>query len=169
MLATKAGKVFAPALPSGAAKAATAVPTYSAVPGITTAAPRTNRLSPKADAAPAAGAAPNTTQAQSPKCAVPPLNANRQVMQPNPAQVNWAVQMAEQGLLTGSAYTRPAGFGNMGLVAYAPNSDFPLIPLSHPAGGTNTVPRRSSRASWRRSPTGHRPLGTLRLAPRATR
>ncbi|MGW5722059.1 RHS repeat-associated core domain-containing protein [Amycolatopsis sp. NPDC003865] len=165
VLATKTGKVFAPAVPPATARIATAVPTYSAVPGSPAPAPRANRLSPKADAAPAANVSPNTTQAQSPKCAVPPLAANRQVMQPNPAQVNWAVQMAEQGLLTGSAYTRPAGFGNLGLVAYAPNSDFPLIPLSHPAGGTNTVPRSIfegimaqesnwSQASW------HAPAGT---------
>jgi RHS repeat-associated protein len=168
VLATKTGTVLAPAVPASTAKAVTAVPMYSAAPGTTTAAPRANRLSPQADAAAAPNttqAAPNTTQAQSPKCAVPPLNANRQVMQPNPAQVDWAVQLAEQGLLTGSAYTRPAGFGNMGLVAYAPNSDFPLIPLSHPAGGTNTVPRSIfegimaqesnwSQASW------HAPAGT---------
>jgi hypothetical protein len=79
--------------------------------------------------------------------------------------VDWAVQMAEQGLLTGSAYTRPAGFDNLGLVAYAPNSDFRLIPLSHPAGGWSTVPRSVfeaimaqesnwSQASW------HAPAGT---------
>ncbi|WIX90340.1 RHS repeat-associated core domain-containing protein [Amycolatopsis sp. DG1A-15b] len=165
VLATKTGKVFSPAVPPSSGRAATAVPTYSAAPGSTAQSPHANRLSPKADAAPAAGAAPNTTQAQSPKCAVPPLNANRQVMQPNPAQVNWAVQLAEQGLLTGSAYTRPANFANMGLVGYAPNSDFPLIPLSHPAGGTNTVPRSIfegimaqesnwSQASW------HAPAGT---------
>ncbi len=161
LLATNTGKVLAPAVPAAARAATTAVPTYSAAPKAAQA-PHENRLSPKADAA---QAAPNTTQVQTPKCAVPPLNANRQVMQPNPAQVNWAVQLAEQGLLTGSAYTRPAGFANMGLVAYAPNSDFPLIPLSHPAGGTNTVPRSIfegimaqesnwSQASW------HAPAGT---------
>ncbi|MGK3205090.1 RHS repeat-associated core domain-containing protein [Amycolatopsis sp. MEPSY49] len=161
LLATNTGKVLAPAVPAATRAANTAVPTYSVAPK-TAQPPHQNRLSPKADAAPQTT---NTTQAQTPKCAVPPLNANRQVMQPNPAQVNWAVQLAEQGLLTGSAYTRPAGFGNMGLVAYAPNSDFPLIPLSHPAGGTNTVPRSIfegimaqesnwSQASW------HAPAGT---------
>ena len=160
VLAPKTGKLLSPAVPASTSKAATAVPTYSAAPK-TTPAPQASRLSPKADAA----AAPNITLAQSPKCAVPPLNANRQVMQPSPAQVNWAVQMAEQGLLTGSAYTRPAGYANMGLVAYAPNSDFPLIPLSHPAGGSSTVPRSIyegimaqesnwSQASW------HAPAGT---------
>ncbi|MEQ0559677.1 RHS repeat-associated core domain-containing protein [Amycolatopsis sp. NEAU-NG30] len=166
VLATKTGKVFASAAPTGAAHVVTAVPAYSAAPKAAPAPPRQNRLSPKADAAATAQAAPNTADAtQTPKCAVPPLTANRQVMQPNPAQVNWAVQLAEQGLLTGSAYTRPAGFANLGLAAYAPNSDFPLIPLSHPAGGTNTVPRSIfegimaqesnwSQASW------HAPAGT---------
>ncbi len=167
MLATKTGKVLAPEVPAGTAKAATAVPTYSAVPKDAAPAPRASRLSPQGDAAPAAArAAPNTAEAaQSPKCAVPPLQANRQVMQPSPAQVNWAVQMAEQGLLTGSAYTRPANFANMGLVGYAPSSDFPLISLSHPAGGSSTVPRSIyegimaqesnwSQASW------HAPAGT---------
>lgn len=162
LLATNTGKVLAPAVPAATRATATAVPTYSVAPKAAPA-PHQNRLSPQADAA--APRTTNTTQAQTPKCAVPPLNANRQVMQPNPAQVNWAVQLAEQGLLTGSAYTRPAGFGNMGLVAYAPNSDFPLIPLSHPSGGTNTVPRSIfegimaqesnwSQASW------HAPAGT---------
>ncbi|WP_244885615.1 RHS repeat-associated core domain-containing protein [Amycolatopsis vancoresmycina] len=163
LLATNTGKVLAPAVPAAVRAAFTAVPAYSAAPKATQA-PHQNRLSPQGDAA-APKAAPNTTQAQTPKCAVPPLAANRQVMQPNPAQVNWAVQLAEQGLLTGSAYTRPAGFGNLGLVAYAPNSDFPLIPLSHPAGGSNSVPRSIfegimaqesnwSQASW------HAPAGT---------
>jgi RHS repeat-associated protein len=161
ILATKTGKVLTPTVPAGSKSATTEVPRYSAAPKPAQA-PHVNRLSPTGDAAPATT---NSTQAQTPKCAVPPLNSNRQVMQPNPAQVNWAVQMAEQGLLTGSAYTRPAGFGNMGLVAYAPNSDFPLIPLSHPAGGSSTVPRSIfegimaqesnwSQASW------HAPAGT---------
>ncbi len=164
LLATKTGKVLATAVPAATKAATTQVPTYSTAPQPAQA-PHQNRLSPRGDAAAATAAAPNTTQAQTPKCAVPPLTANRQVMQPNPAQVDWAVQLAEQGLLTGSAYTRPAGFANLGLVAYAPNSDFPLIPLSHPAGGSNSVPRSIfegimaqesnwSQASW------HAPAGT---------
>lgn len=98
---------------------------------------------PQGDAAPnpaAQQAKPAT--AQTATCAVPRLDPTKQVMQPSPAQVNWAVQMAEQGLLTtGNGYSRPAGFDNLGLVAYAPNSDFPLISLSHPSGGGTTVPR----------------------------
>jgi len=83
-----------------------------------------------------------TATPQTPKCGVPRLDPARQAMQPSPAQVDWAAQMAEQGLLTGSAYTRPANFANMGLAAYAPSSDFPRISLHHPTGSTwDTVPR----------------------------
>ncbi|MFE9421729.1 RHS repeat-associated core domain-containing protein [Kitasatospora sp. NPDC006697] len=111
-------------------------------------------------------AAPDLTAANTttPKCAVPRLTENRQVMQPSAAQVEWAIQMAEQGLLTGTQYTRPANFANLGLVAYAPNGDFPRIPLQHPAGDTwDSVPRsvyqaivaqesNFSQASWHSLP-----------------
>ncbi|WP_405491880.1 RHS repeat-associated core domain-containing protein [Streptomyces sp. NBC_00096] len=111
-------------------------------------------------ATPMAVAAAQTT----PKCAVDRLAENRQVMQPGTAQVSWAVQMAEQGLLTGSAYTRPAGYANLGLAAYAPNGDFGRIVLKHPAGDTfDSVPRslyqaivaqesNFSQASWHALP-----------------
>ncbi len=80
--------------------------------------------------------------AQTPSCSVPRLDPTFQVMQPGSAQVDWAVQMAEQGLLTGSQYTRPANFDNMGLAAYAPSSDFPPHPLDHPSSDSwNSVPR----------------------------
>ncbi|WP_313539507.1 RHS repeat-associated core domain-containing protein [Leifsonia aquatica] len=80
--------------------------------------------------------------ATTPTCSVPRLQPNLQAMQPSNAQVDWATQMAEQGLLTGSAYTRPANYANMGLVAYAPSDDFSPIPLEHPASDTwSTVPR----------------------------
>jgi RHS repeat-associated protein len=80
--------------------------------------------------------------ATTPTCAVARLQPNLQAMQPSNAQVDWATQMAEQGLLTGSAYTRPANFANMGLVAYAPSDDFSPIPLDHPSSDTwSTVPR----------------------------
>ena len=107
-----------------------------------------------------------TTAAQSPTCAVPRLDPTKQVMQPSPAQIDWAAQMAEQGLLTtGNGYSRPANFDNLGLVAYAPNSDFSLIPLDHPSSDSwDTVPRSVfeaimaqesnwSQASW------HAPAG----------
>src|SRR5436305_3620331 len=58
------------------------------------------------------------------------------------AQTDWAAQMAEQNLLVGSAYSRPAGFDNLGLVSYAPNGDFAAVPLSHPSSDSwNSVPR----------------------------
>jgi|GEM_PF-1014687 len=123
-------------------------------------------LQPRGDtayAAPKTGkpgpATPNTAQA--PTCAVPRLDENKQVMQPSPAQANWAAQLAEQGLLTAAnGYSRPAGWDNLGLVAYAPSDDFAPIPLSHPAGSTTTLVPRSvyeaimaqesnfSQASW---------------------
>ena len=42
---------------------------------------------------------------------------------------------------------RPANFDNLGLVAYAPNSDFSLIALDHPSSDFwDTVPRSVSEA-----------------------
>ncbi|CCB71872.1 RHS repeat-associated core domain-containing protein [Streptantibioticus cattleyicolor] len=99
-----------------------------------------------------------------PKCAVGRNEENRQVMQPGTAQVSWAVQMAEQGLLTGSAYQRPANFANLGLVAYSPNGDFGKVALHHPSGDSwDSVPRsvyqaivaqesNYSQASWHSLP-----------------
>jgi RHS repeat-associated protein len=109
----------------------------------------------------AAGVGPAV--AQTPKCAVPRLAENRQVMQPFPNQLNWAAQMSEQGLLTGSL-GRPANYANMGLAAYASNSDFPRIALHHPSGDSwDSVPRsvylaimaqesNFSQASWHALP-----------------
>ncbi|MEV8443248.1 colicin E3/pyocin S6 family cytotoxin, partial [Actinosynnema sp. NPDC051121] len=126
------------------------------------------RPKPQGDAAPtgAQRAATDTVQAaaQTPTCSVPRLDPARQVPQPDVKQVEWAVQMAQQGLLTGSAYTRPAGFDNLGLAAYAPNENFPKIPLKHPAGDSwDSVPRSVfqaimaqetnwSQASWHSLP-----------------
>ncbi|UOZ08473.1 RHS repeat-associated core domain-containing protein [Amycolatopsis sp. WQ 127309] len=167
VLATRTGKVLARARPAEPARTTTATAGYAPTSTAATPMAPVGKPEPHGDVAPSAVAAPKiAAAAQTPVCAVPRLNSNRQVMQPNPAQVNWAIQMAEQGLLTGSTYTRPAGFANLGLAAYAPNGDFPLIPLSHPAGGTwSTVPRSVyeaivaqesnwSQASW------HAPAGT---------
>jgi RHS repeat-associated protein len=80
--------------------------------------------------------------ATTPKCSVARLQPTLEAMQPSNAKVNWAVQMAEQGLLAGSTYSRPANFANMGLASYSPSSDFPPISLSHPSGSSwSTVPR----------------------------
>lgn len=150
---------------SSSVRSTTAVPAYMP-PGVRgDAAPpsRSSGLKPRGDAAPAAFtftprsatiiAAPavlnvsgavkaQTAATQTPLCAVPPGDVTKQVMQPSTAQVDWAAEMAEQGLLVGSAYSRPANWQNQGWAAYAPNTDFPLIPLSHPAGTTTTtVPR----------------------------
>ncbi|MFD3498976.1 RHS repeat-associated core domain-containing protein [Streptomyces sp. NPDC058678] len=105
-----------------------------------------------------------TAAATAPKCSVGRNEENRQVMQPGTAQVTWAVQMAEQGLLTGSAYQRPSNYANLGLAAYSPNDDFSRVSLEHPSSDTwNTVPRsvyqaivaqesNYSQASWHSLP-----------------
>ncbi|HEU5269877.1 MAG TPA: hypothetical protein VFU36_08125, partial [Jatrophihabitans sp.] len=116
-------------------------PTVKLQPGGDTA----YRTTTKPDPTPKTQKSPTAPMAtsQSPTCAIPRLSPSLQVMQPSPAQVNWAVQLAEQGLLTSSnGYSRPANFANMGLVSYAPSSDFAPIPLSHPSGSSTThVPR----------------------------
>ncbi|MEO6090059.1 MAG: transglycosylase SLT domain-containing protein, partial [Umezawaea sp.] len=102
---------------------------------------------PKTDAAPTAAQNRAQDTAQTPTCSVPRLDPARQVPQPSAKQVEWAVQMAQQGLLTGSAYTRPAGFDNLGLAAYAPSDNFPKIPLQHPTGDSwDSVPRSVMQA-----------------------
>lgn len=81
-------------------------------------------------------------QAATPECAVARLDPTLEAMQPSNAQVDWATQMDEQGLLVGSQYARPANFANMGLVSYDPSSDFPPIGLDHPSSDSwTTVPR----------------------------
>jgi len=159
LLATRTAKLLAGRQAAPTARQNTSVPRYHAsgakggvVPEVGTPQPKGDAAGPGRTASPKASspkkaspkpASPKAAAAsQSPTCAVPRLDPAKQVMQPSPAQVNWAAQLAEQGLLTGSAYTRPAGFDNLGLVAYAPNSDFPLITLDHPAGDSwDTVPR----------------------------
>ncbi|WP_168203858.1 RHS repeat-associated core domain-containing protein [Humibacter ginsenosidimutans] len=89
-----------------------------------------------------AGAAEMADDAGSPACAVARLDPTLQAMQPSNGQVDWATEMAEQGLLTGSQYQRPADFANMGLAAYDPSDDFSPIALDHPSGDSwDTVPR----------------------------
>ncbi|MER7707803.1 RHS repeat-associated core domain-containing protein [Kitasatospora sp. NPDC097605] len=160
------------------AAAPAAVSVASAVPALAPAPDGAGDTAPAAaaqeKAAPAAGGSPAAADpapappaalaAAAPKCAVDRLAENRQVMQPGTAQVSWAIQMAEQGLLTGAAYTRPAGYANLGLAAYAPNGDFARVPLKHPASDTfDSVPRsvyqaivaqesNFSQASWHALP-----------------
>jgi RHS repeat-associated protein len=80
------------------------------------------------------------TSTQTPACAIPRNDPTRQVLQPGTAQVDWASQMAEQGLLKGSN-ARPAGFDSMELPGYSPSQDFPPISLLRPGAGPTTVPR----------------------------
>ncbi len=139
-------------LPAGAPVAAQPAPAPAA------------KGAPGADSAALSAAPTATAAAATPKCAVDRLAENRQVMQPGTTQVSWAIEMAEQGLLTGAAYTRPAGFSNLGLAAFAPNGDFARVPLKHPAGDTfDSVPRslyqaivaqesNYSQASWHALP-----------------
>lgn len=76
----------------------------------------------------------NTT---TPTCAVPRNDLNRQVPQPNRQQIDWAIQQGTRNLLKGAVLTRPAGFLNLGLVAYQPSNDFARGTL---AGSPNSVP-----------------------------
>ena len=65
----------------------------------------------------------NTTK---PVCAVPRLDPERQVLQPNHQQLEWAVDLAVRNQLTVS---RPANYDNMGLPAYSPDGDIPAPAL----------------------------------------
>ncbi|MFI9381138.1 RHS repeat-associated core domain-containing protein [Kutzneria sp. NPDC052558] len=163
VLATAVHKKLSRTSATSTATVNQAMPSYVAAT-VTTGPKQIGSPQPRKDAAPAAkAAAPN---AQSPLCAVPRMDPNKQVMQPNAAQVNWAVQLAEQGQLTAAnGYTRPAGFDNLGLAAYAPSDDFPLIPLEHPAGASSTVPRSvmeaimAQESNWSQA-TWHAPAGS---------
>jgi hypothetical protein len=155
LLATRTATVLRDAQAKSTVRPDTTVPAYRPSGATGGTVPQAGSLRPAGDAAGKPAKAKTTasqttatltaatTAAQSPTCAVPRLDPGKQVMQPSPAQVNWAAQMDEQGLLTtGNGYSRPANFDNLGLVAYAPSSDFPLITLDHPSGDSwNTVPR----------------------------
>lgn len=147
IMATRTGRIVNRAISSDNAAATDAVSAYipAGVPNAALAV-RTNTADLddmlRSDGSLTARASVIPAAAQTPACSVPRNNPTFQVKQPGSAQVDWAVQMAEQNLLVGSAYTRPANYNNMGLVAYAPNSDFPAIALQHASGDTwNTVPR----------------------------
>ena len=135
---TTAASTMAPAgLPAGGSSVAR----NSAGRSATTGTKRTTAKAPaKATPKPDAVVVPAT--AQTPKCAIARNSPTLQSPQPGSSQVDWAVQMAEQNLLTGSSVSRPANFLNMGLVSYAANSDFAEVPLDHPSGDSwSTVPR----------------------------
>lgn len=117
--------------------------TSSAVPdGVDRDALNSDLPSPAATQKGAAVKAVTPNTAQTPACSVPRDNPTFQSTQQGSNQIDWAAQMAEQNLLTGSSYARPANFDNLGLVSYSPNGDFAAVPLSHPSTDTwNSVPR----------------------------
>ncbi|MEV7420840.1 hypothetical protein [Streptomyces sp. NPDC089919] len=57
-------------------------------------------------------------------CSVPRNDPRNQAMQPKPRQVEWAVDMAIQGLMN-NHISRPANWKNLGMPAYQPQSLFP--------------------------------------------
>ena len=68
------------------------------------------------------------TAPPTPKSAVSPIDYKRQVLQPMPAQVEWAVHRAVRGELN---FTRPANWQRNGTTAaYTPSSQFPPGALS---------------------------------------
>lgn len=73
-------------------------------------------------------AAPTSTS----PCAIAPLDPGAQVIQPSPAQVEWAAHKAVRGELTA---TRPANWQKHGLPAYEPQSVFPMPTLTTGASG----------------------------------
>jgi hypothetical protein len=111
-LSNAAGRVIEAGLPASPAGAVTTVP-------------RTPT------ARPTGHVAVNST---SPVCSVPRNDPTRQVPQPNAAQVDWAIQQAVRGNLSGGVLTRPANFLNMGLGAYSPSIDLPPVGLNGHAG-----------------------------------
>jgi hypothetical protein len=178
ILATRSGRLIKSPAPTSSGRSSTALPSPApAAAGSATASRSAQRsaLSSTADSSSVESATLQTTAATSaasataassttPKCSVGRNEENRQVMQPGTAQVSWAVQMAEQGLLTGSSYQRAANYANLGLVAYAPNDDFSKVALKHPSSDTwDSVPRsvyeaivaqesNYSQASWHALP-----------------
>ena len=145
---TPTDTAVSPLVPAGVTAQVSQPNAVVSLPAPTSSAAKTSAAqtsSTKASAVQASAVQPGTVQpetAQTPACSVPRDDPQFQALQPNNAQVDWAVQMSEQNLLTGSSLTRPANYQNMGLVAYSPNSDFAEIPLDHPSSDSwNTVPR----------------------------
>lgn len=123
LTSTATGKVVQRSLPTTAAPATTSLPV--ALDGAV----------PEASAARQAGTMTSATNTTSPVCAVPRLALNRQVLQPNRQQVEWAADEAVLGDLT---VQRPANYHDMGLAAYTPDGDIPAPSL---AGGGNIPPQ----------------------------
>ena len=169
VLATRSGKLLKRSAAKSTRRSATTLP--NAVPAASpdsggTAASRSAQRSALVSSSTTTAATTAVTAAATttPKCAVDRLAEDKQVMQPGTAQVTWAIQMAEQGLLTGSSYARPADYANLGPASYSPNGDFAKIALEHPSSDTwDSVPRsvyeaivaqesNYSQASWHALP-----------------
>lgn len=120
-----------------------AAPSPKAAAPSTAPAPSAKATGPKINTSVYTGSVELANSTDTPTCAIPRLDPTMQVMQPSNAQVDWATQMAEQGLLSGPAYARPANFDNMGLVSYSPSDDFPPVPLDHPSSSSQTTVPRS--------------------------
>jgi hypothetical protein len=107
-------------------------PLPTPAPAVTSLPDALNGTAPTLRAAASEAPAANTT---SPVCAVPRLNLQRQVLQPDREQVEWAVDEAVRGDLT---IQRPANYDNMGLPAYSPEGDIPAPTL---VGGGSIPPQ----------------------------
>jgi lysophospholipase L1-like esterase len=101
------------------------LPTPDPRAGVTDAVPA---LLAGADGATGRDAVESTANTTTPTCAVPRLDVHHQIVQPSPAQIDWAVQMATRGKLAARqpspTWTNPAT-GNR-LTSYNPTTDFPL-------------------------------------------
>jgi len=95
----------------GAASTSAALPQPLSVQTSNAVAPAASTTSP-----------PNTS---TPTCAVPRNDVHRQIVQPSPAQIDWAVNEITQSYLTGSR----SGDPSWGLSAYSPATDFPISVL----------------------------------------
>ncbi|HZP15431.1 MAG TPA: hypothetical protein VFA96_06385, partial [Nocardioides sp.] len=94
------------------------------VPSTSAALPPALAPSNASSAAPAASTSgpPDTT---TPTCAVTRNDVHRQIVQPSPAQIDWAVNEITQSYLSGSR----SGDPSWGLSPYSPRTDFPISVL----------------------------------------
>lgn len=142
----RAGRTGAPWTPDAAAPPTEVLPPLLTETGALIASPSdtgsgagSGALKATNKAGTAAASAAATTPPFVSDCAVGRDNVYLQAMQPIPAQVDWAANLAGRSLLQGQ-YARPANFDNLNLPAgYSPSLDFPL-PAPFGAGG-DSIPR----------------------------
>jgi hypothetical protein len=113
----------------------------AASPVLPHSATRTSVVSPQSPQSPMSPMSPRTSTTSTASvadadrtCSVPRNDPRKQAFQPTPRQIEWAVDQAVTGTLDKGA-TRPANWKNTGMAGYAPQSLFPLEPLS---GGSGT-------------------------------